>query len=97
MSVLQHRALWSSPHDVTQPDQRDIAERGTPRAAWRLAEWVLSLALVSLAVGAVSDDWPGWVRLVAFVALGAVFGSLQHLWRRSVRRAAEKSGRPSPV
>lgn len=97
MSVLQHRALWSSPHDVTQPDQRDIAERGTPRAAWRLAEWVLASAFVSLCVEAVRDDWSGLTRLAAFAALGALFGSLQLLWRRSIRRAAEKSGRPSPV
>lgn len=97
MSGPLQPTLWSSRHDVTQPDQRDVSERGTPRAAWRLAEWVLASAFVSLCVGAVRDDWSGWTRLVAFAVLGALFGSLQLLWRRSVRSAAEKCGRASPL
>ena len=89
--------MWSSPHDITAPDQRPIAKRVTPRAGWLLAGIVIAFAFVGLTVRTLGGDWSAWERTAAFVVLAAVFTLLWTAWRRAVRRAAARADEPSPV
>ena len=89
--------MWTSPHDVTAPDRRPIAERVTPRAGWLLAVNVIGFAFVALTVRTVGAGWSSWVRIAAFAALSAALMLLWVAQRRTIRRAAERAGEISPV
>lgn len=89
--------MWFSPHDVTKPDQRPIAERVVPHGGWLLAGNVIAFAFVGLSVRTIGTDWSSETRALAFAALALAFSSLWLTWRRSVRRAAARTGEASPV